>query len=821
MRHSKNLIFTLLILLVSALGIFAATSATDTLTYHCKITALFPQPDGIVTKKSIPATLKIQFPENAGGEPRASMETIFPKGALLLKVKPSQIPDEVQGIFIRRKYLYFTLEHGTLSQKPQSVVLDLCEPVPPMYSKIPPSNLHILDARGNPAKGFVVNLFMRYTTHSKSKEEILLDSAALDDSGSFKIHYPQTVYSPQERGREKSRITRGLILRVRHPANGEMQRFFLPHFRYIAGEYQMSDAVSLFMVLPDAEERGIPEDVFAGEVVDYQGRPVKGARISVYSLILKSGVDFILTPYSYTSYPDLFSGDGGAFKISIPRDILEEKTGVKDVPSNARLLVTVTPSAELKTSLGEGSRRLSVGKKSPIVLPYAEKLTFRFLAENGRPLNILYRGKYYTPPLRIFSVDQTTTEVAWYRMRTLSIRSRVRKDSSIEVWPIPLPGRYEIMFQDSLYKAQTLCPGAGKQEIVWTTESQPKEKDLLCKGRVLDVHTGRPVSGTYIILSSQDDACKFVANMTDEERERIWADIPTDGRLREIPKHGIVVNGRRKRFFQAYAIGKTNASGEYTFKELHPKVEAIWYVNIWAPGKVGLSGLSKSIRKRGHLRGDNLQIPDAVLLPAASVKGKLLPPYVLPDPYLRKDVQRHIDAVSLSFVNVTFERAPDWALDSSEYIGKNKIWRMVTTNDYLQVNWDFQLDVPAGVLFSIDITPSTDVVLKGVSWKNLALLREGEILSLPPKEIELKHPFIIKVLNADGTPAGGVSVGININPPVVSDEGGIVIGWSEKSRVRFNLKWEKDDKVIEKRMAIHIPQTDGVPIVKVRLEQKE
>jgi hypothetical protein len=566
-----------------------------------------------------------------------------------------------------------------------------------------------------------------YVSKGRKLQFMTFEKQILDNTGMFPFDIPQTSIFPGDVQNTKSVLVQNLSLLVINPSNGMKERNPLPLWREILGNMSRTDTLWLSMVKrePGEESAG---DIFRGEVVDASGQPINDAVLTFLYLVLPEKDSFPLHHLSM-----IYTNQDGKFELSLPRWLLEEKTGTKNLTPGYKIGVMAFLPEDSPQHLPVSYATLSPGEKMQIVL--------------------------------------------------------------MEPTPTPTPMQI-IHFR----------------------------KEAIFKGHVLDVRTGLPIQGAYVVLGSSGG---FISNqlaaMEKEERDRLGqiTGLSEDGALQPIPGNMIDCNNHRM-FIYAEAIGKTSTSGTYYFSPemfSHP-----WNIQIWTPGMIGVSSTPSILSQKDFSTTGVVELSAIALLPATTLRSRILPPYTLPDHLLREEVQRCANTVSLRNIRFSFDQPKEWFIDPSPmYLGRNPPWKFEITDSSMRPGDEFQLYAPADVLLSLSCAPAvTDPVIKGVRWENIGPFKAGEIYSIPPKEAELSAPFIIKVVRPDGSPAEGIQVSINGEIHLRTDEAGTVIGWTRRDYAMVEIIWELEGKECRKRKKFSFNPAEvnqKIPIVTMTLSE--
>lgn len=690
------------------------------------LTALFPLDEGGWEEKIIEGKL-IPFP---GDSSTSCVEVLFPEGAVLLKVDTQSIPSVKNHIAAGRKCFYFSRPESSEKLDLIPVLLTLKEPEKPMekFGFTFYTYIRILDARGVPAEGFEARLMLPYVSKERKRQFMTFEKQILDNTGMFPFDIPQTSIFPGDVQNTKSILVQNLSLLVINPSNGMKERNLLPHWQEILGTMSRTDTLWLSMVKREPREE-TDGDIFRGEVVDASGQPINEAVLTLRYLVLPEKDSLPLNNHLSMIY----TNQNGKFELSLPRCLLEEKTGTKNLSPGYKIIVMAFLPEDSPQHLPVSYATLSPGEKMQIVL--------------------------------------------------------------MEPTPTPTPMQI-IHFR----------------------------KEAIFKGHVLDVRTGLPIQGAYVVLSASGGfTSNQLAAMEKWERDRLGliTGLPEDGALQPIPGNMIDYNNRHM-FIYAEAIGKTGTSGTYYFS---PEMfSSPWNIHIWTPGMIGVSSTPSILSRKDFSTTGVVELSALALLPATTLRSRILPPYTLPDHLLREEVQRCVNTVSLSYIRFIFDQPKEWFIDPSPmYLGRNPPWKFAITDSSMRPGDEFQLCAPADVLLTLSCAPAVpDPVIKGVRWENIGPFKAGEIYSIPPKEAELSAPFIIKVVRPDGFPAEGIQVLINGEIHLRTNEAGTVIGWTRYDYAVVEIIWELEGKECRKRKKLSFNPAEvnqKIPIVTMTLNE--
>ena len=796
------------------------TSSEEGKSIDCSILAIIPKPGADADELYITGTISIHTPENPQEKSFPIVETTFPKGARYIKVLPSSLPEFARNLIPKeRKYFYFA---NPQNQGSCHTILDLREPTPGPERTHGRNNflypyLLILDANGKPAQGFKANLYSCYYTPDRKMEYLLMDSAILDETGILRFHYPQTCSPLGDFENEKTTFENGYFLHVRHPETDQEQKLPVPHFKSVMGVYEPTDILYLAMTVPN--QKGSPETGFTylAKVVDSDGQPVSGAWVELHCFYIGEEIFNLPTPqYFYT-------GNDGMVQITLPQDLVEECTGSKTIPSHAFIYPSVFPPEERKQTLGVARRKLTTGKTETIALPHSRSVIFLFLDENNQPIGSDKLSRAHG--LSLIREDSFNPKASNDSQSCITINRSSPGEGMIEVWPVPLPETYYVHIGEEIYGPVRI----EEDDRIVTVMLQDSVRLVLKEreeytGRVIDAITSAPVSGAFVVLAKYDIPFMATNKKENGNRETIWNNVIEDGNLRDIKEFGKAALPSSL-LRNVLALGRTDSSGRYKFscEETFKKYTPSWVLQIGAPGKLGILQSSIQLSNYWTIGDKSIILPDAVLLPSASLKGKILPPYILPDPYLRENVSRSLLLHSFDFRISNLQTPGTWALDPSPlYSSRNPLWRMTSFGAHSPIDKDFTFEIPAETIFSLYSSIPLEPAIRGVVWENLGPVKPGEVLELAPKEAELKRPYIVKVLYADRKPAFGITIRFQGGRPLVTDDGGMVIGWTSGNYDRVQLNnWEKGNEMM-KKIKITIPEdANKIPIVEIVLDQNQ
>jgi|GEM_PF-2999826 len=572
--------------------------------------------------------------------------------------------------------------------------------------------------------------------------------------------------------------------------------------------------VSIFQVFCDAEiERNPNGDDFNSElfyrlhVRDFKGDPVPGAMARIRSFHV--GEEIFKLPRTQYYQTD----ERGQLKVSLPLEIFEECIGEKVMPSGIKISMSVSPPRQKIKKLGKTHILLSQGEEISITLPKITKMEFRFLDQNGKGVQISNFKDLST--LRLIKEDNYTSGLPIYRQKSIFLRSEIINLETLSVRSVPVPGKYIAFFKNSYYLAKNLTPGMESSLVTWESVAPEQQKRATYQGRVLDTHTSEPIAGAYVILAPWG----WVSRINWEETLSLWDSALTNGLLSEIPLQN-KKDLKSSKIIEAYSIGRTNNKGEYIFQEPIDPERDYWDIHVWSPDYLEAGASHKQItQKRKRYQGVYL-IPDLPLIPKAYLKGKLLPPDVLPESYVRIGVERDFQKSVLDLGKFDFESPKNWKIDpSSQYQDKERTWLLATYGASFRLDEEFTLEVPAEATFSLKIRDFDDPVIKGVNWENLGPIQKGKVLETKPKEVELNKPYLLKVLKPDGTPAPGVTIEFYGQKSQVTDSAGSVIVWTSGNYSRATLNsWEKGNEIM-KRTKIVVPGGGALPSVTITLNK--
>jgi hypothetical protein len=781
-------------------------------TSECPLIAIIPASGGKAEQIQTTGKIFIYTPPNPGEKPFPFIEATFPRGAKFIKVFPSSLPDFARILIPEDRNYYYFVNPNQQDSNPTSFYrfLELREPSPLPQGRnlFLYSYLKILDANGKPAEGFHADLCSSSYYPDKRTEYIPLDSAILDDTGILRFHYPQTCSGSIEFEREKTTFAIGYFLRIKHPETDQEQILPVPHMISINGILEPSDTLYLSMTAPDQDNNEEMDATYRSRVIDYEGQPVSGALAMVSSFWI--GTETFNLPvcqYHYTT-------KDGILQITLPRDLIEECTGSTTIPSHAFIHPRIDPPEECRQIMCSTSQKLTTDKETTIILPRYESVVFIFLDENNLPLgdDKIKNGR----GIRLIKGDNYNPDAQYYSQKEMLIKRYIRGEGMVEVGPVPLPETYYVLLDENLYGPMQLKEEDRSSPIICGNSIPLVMRERRnFTGRVIDAITSAPIQGACVFLTSQEIGGY-------EKDKKLWEGIPEDGILHDISdmkdpsRPNPVLNN-------IIAIGKTDSGGRYRFshEDRIEKYASGWVLNIEAPGKARIRQTALGLEKYWIRGKDIILLPDAPLLPAAYLKGKILPPYILPDPYLRENVMRSMTIYSFNFGFSDVQIPRTWALyPSATYSTRKPVWRMSAFGAHFPINSDFTFEIPADIVFSLYASMPWEPVIRKISWENLGPVKPGEVLEIPPREAELNSPYIIKVLYPDRKPAVGITVRIRGAKPLVTDENGSVIGWSTGTCNRVQLNnWEKGNEIM-KKVKITVPEDDNkIPIVEIILDK--
>jgi len=797
----KFFFFITLTLSLQSGGLFA-----EIVKHECTVFAYVPMPGGTVEKRPVTAEMSVRHSESDDGETSVILEVNAPGGTRILKAVRDLFPSDVQALFPERRFFHFLTPR---SMHPQKLVMDLRDPAPPRGQTRAPERIRILDAWGNPAEGFDVLSVPAFFMTGRRPVDIVMEPETLDASGEYRLFPPQTVYRPWELGTARSEARAGVLAFIRHPETGQMEKVMLPPFHESVGSAVQSDTLYLSSVKPPPRENEQPDNIYPGKVVDENGFPVQGARILLRDICLPGGETKPMSGETNT----IITGQSGEFQLAVPRNVLMEKLGIEKSPRPFEIFVTVTPPQEQESRFSV-SLRLVPGKKETIALPMGKELAFRFRNPDGRLLDPEKMAN-----LEIFALSELTTG-ALATKKPIELVKEYRDQETLLVRPMTIPGIYYIKCRRYEFLPRKLNLDAIGRATDWIPAPAPLEKTAVTySGKAVDAASGSPVPGALVFLSRNSSICEYLYGMEQADREKILSSIDSGGILIP-PEGGQFTFDNDRRYFKVLAAGKTDASGQFLFRE-EPAWES-WHIIVWAPSYVGLQGNRRTLRKRGKDQCSRFLLPDAMLMPAARVEAKIGAPYILPDPRLREEVERDIASASLSQISLDFKTPGSWSLDPNRDSPRHaRTWSPCLRVSPLELDKPFHAMVPADAPFSLKIISGRDPVIKGASWDVSEPLEKGETRNLGEKELELNQPFLLKVSNPDGSPAAGASVRISGRETQLTDEAGTTIGWAGDETVRIEVMESKNSPSYRKTIEIPDNPRDQILELEIQLGEED
>ncbi len=776
--------------------------------YATEITAVMVNDEEKVVEESVPATLLIEYAGQKDDKPNISFHFKPPKEPILYKVSGDQLPPGFAGIFNNTSSYFFTPspQRSGWDTREQISLTDAAKKADSKEED--GQTLTIYDAHGDPAEEFIVEITAsHYPGNTEIRQQYTILTKTLDNTGIITIPAFHTAgVSNTPHSHSSHHNIRNLQMTVYHPRNGQYMNFNVPLYTFHNGKRIKLKELCLPMV-PETFEDQIPDEpnVFIGQIFDHTKNPV--AEISIKALWLNIEGGRLLLQQNYTLTVAL--PDDGRFEYAVPRELLKEKTGQECMPGNASASIIISPIHPSRHDISKISRNIYAGKNNRILLPYSERLTFRFKDGEGNIIHDPFED-YRTSRLTMIRKGNENSQGVSHPEPSLSLGIEQQEDGTLLTDAVPLPGTYKVRFKDRLYHPQKLEVGASENVIIW----EPVQDQYIYSGRVVDIRTGEPVPGAYLSLSSESKAPWIHATMSDFDRKQLWQEVPVDGTSYFIDEHHITLNDGRT-WFGIVALGRTDEDGRYRIA--HPPGQKPVGLNVWAPGMIGIKAWTWSFLRGTNAGKKKIELPDAVLIPAAEVTVTALAPIDLPDEYLREDISNDPESLSLT-TSVTFDSNRNWKISPPLLNPRVKNpWELVHNRGWNKVDTPYKVIVPADVRFSIFAHNTGEPTIHGALWKNIAPLSQGETLELDPKEISLNRPYIIKVVHADGTPAVGKSVRIDGQLPLVTDDAGTVIGWTAGHVRRIEVMSGEGWNVLAKKESIDVPENDPHFTVEIRV----
>jgi len=808
-RDSCSCFFRYFFLIIILVLISSIVNSKETVKcgelYEIEVISISNDKEGKLVEKMVPATLNVRFAEKEGNLPDLTIEMPEPKDAVYIKINKDHLPPGFDGIMGNRKSFYFT----TSNYLGPDFKLPLQKPQPGQILKESPETLAILDARGNPAEGFAVEFYTKVRNKTTRKfSSTLTKKEILDSSGIF--HVP-VIQSPYSQGTTNLIDHLNMKIKVVHPVNGQYVNFRFPRYIYKNTGKELISKLYLPMIRKTFD-KNVPadRDVFVGDIVDHKANPVAFCNISPNAINLDSSKGFF---YSNSSF-SITANDSGHFEYVLPKDMIVKETGQEKIPKNASIDLNIIPSSDKDISAAKSIVQVFAKKNNRIVLPYAERLKFQFKDFNGNIIPDPFKD-YNISSLTMKRTDIGTDNAkglpCYKQYQQVSIRKA--EDGIINTSSVFLPGEYDVTLKEINYLPQKLEKGAGENVIVWT----PAKKRVKYSGMVRDIRTAKPVPGAYIILAADANAPFAFADMPDKDREKTFKNVPLDGSSVK-PENNHIRLSNNTNLFSVSGLGRTNSKGEYSL--FYPYGEVATQIIIWAPDMIPVKASAYLITGKNNVRDGEFQLPDAVMIPCGKVTAKILKPLTFPDEYLRDSNSRVPERINLTTV-VSFEDNPGWKLSKPPLISiKDNPWKTVYSKNWNRVGKDFEVMVPSDVKFSVFCSNTNMRVIGNTNWKNVDPVLQGEEIELEEKEMVLNRPFIIKVLNTDKSSAPGKSVRIDGMIPRVTDDSGIVIGWTSGFIGRIEVMAGKGWEVLASKKNIKIPENDNAPVVEIILPKK-
>ncbi len=348
----------------------------------------------------------------------------------------------------------------------------------------------------------------------------------------------------------------------------------------------------------------------------------------------------------------------------------------------------------------------------------------------------------------------------------LKVSAQGQPDGTILVGPVPVPGTYSIEYgyPSRRFEAQRIEKNAREKVIEW----HPQSYQNVYKGRAVDTRDGSPIAGAYVMLGHYNS--DVLQRLSQAELDTLWEGVPDDGT-------SVFATAEMKRKFRdmydlqirPIALARTTAEGTYTVK--HPKAHEPTGLMIHSPGMLTVVAYGHHFHAR--------DLPDRK------------PSYTGIYPF------------------VHFEAPEEWRFpEPPSATDKDAPWRPLYHVTAYKADQDFTLNVPALVVCSVHVK-SRDPVVDDVSWENIGPLSPGQRLQLAPKELMMNRPFLIKVTHENGEPARGILVRVNGKFPLITDENGTTLHWTDGSIGSITVYGDPGGILVRKRN-ITIPPTDPV-----------
>lgn len=771
--------------------------------YEISLTGIGASESGDFSKTDLSGNLLIFFSDNDAEPPEARIEIRKPPGVDFVKIQKSHLPPQFEGIFGDREFFLFNVRN-TAAPDEENIILELKDPYKNEAMKDIPETLTILDPFGNPATGFEARILHRNYHHESGEEDIVLFEKIIGEDGALQIPWPVDARNPYlpERSLHPQNLRMKLI--VRDPETGQAQRFDYPWKIHRNGRWQYEDEIYLSIPARDYSADEVNGNIFHGKVLEPGGNPVKKGLVVICSVQIPSGDQY----FRNAGDGNIFLDDSAQFKFAIPLNWLEDLTGSRIFPEETSVRIVAKVEHDSRQNLAEVIKNVHCGKENIITLKEAEWLRFRFKDETGAIIENPFKN-YHPSHLILEKVEAEKTLNRHFSQKTYTVRKE--DDNAILVGPVPLPATYKVYFKEKEYKPQRLEKNASENDIVW---EPVKQGGIYYTGYVKDIRTGAPISGAYVFMTRCADTNWNLVNMNQQDRDMIWEGVKPGEAPRIIEQYSMKLSNGRP-LIDIYSVALTDKNGRY--KVYFPPLIEVGTVNVWKPGMICMEARGDRFKSQED-ESRLIKVPDVGLMPTSILTAKITPPIAVPDRYLRENEKKAPESLYFG-TSIVINENPGWQMETPLLNATDeRPWQPVYTRGWNYVNREFKVHIPAEAVFNLSFSNGNDPTIAGVFFRELGPYKPGEEERLEEREMALKQPYMIKVLNPDGTAAPGVAVRIEGHIPELTDEDGIVFGWTRGTVSRIEVLGD-DRSIMTKKEDVTIPDNDPEYIVTLSLPE--
>lgn len=732
--------FVLLVLLVISLaGNSLAQTPQD-------VSAVFPLQvyalDGDATEGAgelLDAQLVVQSHSPASDDTSITLEINNQVKAPLLRLTKSALPADYQYLLGDDDSRLFQRSNrgGNLSY-------DLKSPRNAEPSKALSYQVKVYYASGEPAAG--VELESRFGMTEQSAT--LLNRQIVPADGQVHLRQPQF---PVEDSQSIHFVPRGYLMLKATDPSGQTQTLSFPQTEFKDRIIPDYDSVYLAMM-----PRETTATAFHGKVLSPDGSPVSDAKLGFQRLEFagRGGEGFNnSTPAAVTVAAD------GTFSLGVPKNFLLARMGVEDLPASATLRVSVpgySMGAELKTT-GE----------NVIKTPELTTVRFQIKASDGN----LVHTDGSAAQVKFLQVSAPNASGARHAFEMPGRRVAFdRPTSTYSVEGVPVPGTYSVNVNGLRFSHEQLDSARVNDVVVFQQVNNLAE----VSGSVFSAEVGSPVAGAFVISSFDGNADNVLIASSQADLEEAWAQWENLSAEKRNKDNHIKVGAAT--IFNVNGLTRTDAEGKFFMQFIGG--EGPKFVHVYLPGRLGATCDIINNMKKKDGEAPVYDLPKIYLPDAAKVQVQVLGPKEVPGEFLDGTGSSGSALGSNYMVGCSFDledfRYEPPGMNST----KKNPWKLILyTGWQSEGNWPI-LPVPAGVKFSVTVSAPNTPTLGYANWSDLGPLAGGDLIKLPEKRVSAKHPFLVNVKKADGTPAVGISVRIDGALPLTTDAEGSVIGWS-------------------------------------------